>query len=109
LTQCFDLVRERLGPELHSLWFNANCEGSNTILGADFQHDCGPESVVEHFGGAAVHYRRVHSGRNNLGIAQHIIEHVRARIPQGGTSRRILRPVSAPSGCRCWRRQAGFE
>jgi hypothetical protein len=26
------LIRERLGSELHSLWFNAHCERSNTIL-----------------------------------------------------------------------------
>src|ERR1700678_4376562 len=39
---CFDLVRERLGSELHSLWFNANRERSNTILGPDFEHWCGP-------------------------------------------------------------------
>jgi 23S rRNA (uracil1939-C5)-methyltransferase len=83
LTECLDLVRERLGPELHSLWFNANLEGSNTILGPDFQLWCGPESVVEHFGGAAVHYPPGAFGQNNLDIAQHLIEHVRARIPQG--------------------------
>jgi 23S rRNA (uracil1939-C5)-methyltransferase len=83
LSECFDLVRERLGPELHSLWFNANLEGSNTILGPDFQLWCGPESVVEHFGGAAVHYPPGAFGQNNLDIAQHLIEHVRARIPQG--------------------------
>jgi 23S rRNA (uracil1939-C5)-methyltransferase len=83
LSECFDLVRERLGPELHSLWFNANVEGSNTILGPDFQHECGPESVVEHFGGAAVHYPPGAFGQNNLDIAQHIVEHVRSRIPPG--------------------------
>src|ERR1700716_875734 len=49
LAECFDLVRELLGSELHSLWFNANRERSNTILGAEFQHWCGPASVVERF------------------------------------------------------------
>lgn len=83
LAECFDMIRERLGPELHSLWFNSNREGSNTILGPDFEHGCGPESVVEHFGGAAVHYPPGAFGQNNLDIAQHVIEHVRTRIPQG--------------------------
>ena len=83
LAACFDLIRERLGSELHSLWFNANREGSNTILGPDFQHWCGPASVVERFGGAAVHYPPGAFGQNNLDIAQGIIEHVRAQIPQG--------------------------
>ena len=60
-----------------------NCERSNTILGPDFQHWCGPASVVERFGGAAVHYPPGAFGQNNLEIAQHIIEHVRAQIPDG--------------------------
>jgi 23S rRNA (uracil1939-C5)-methyltransferase len=80
---CFDLIRERLGSDLHSLWFNANVERSNTILGPDFRNWCGPAAVVERFGGAAVHYPPGAFGQNNLGIAQSIIEHVRAQIPQG--------------------------
>ena len=80
---CFDLIRERLGPELHSLWFNSNREHSNVILGPDFHPWCGPGSVVEHFGGAAVHYPPGAFGQNNLDIAQAIIEHVRAQIPEG--------------------------
>src|ERR1700675_1362668 len=83
LAACFELIRERLGSELHSLWFNANRERSNTILGPDFQNWCGPASVVERFGGAAVHYPPGAFGQNNLEIAQGIIEHVRAQIPEG--------------------------
>ena len=80
---CLDLIRERLGSELHSLWFNANCLPTNTILGSDFQHWCGPASVVERFGGAAVHYPPGAFGQNNLEIAQRIVEHVRAEVPDG--------------------------
>jgi tRNA/tmRNA/rRNA uracil-C5-methylase (TrmA/RlmC/RlmD family) len=83
LAACLALIRERLGPELHSLWFNSNRERSNTILGPDFQHWCGPASVVERFGGAAVHYPPGAFGQNNLEIAQSIIEHVRGQIPDG--------------------------
>jgi 23S rRNA (uracil1939-C5)-methyltransferase len=81
LAQCLDLIRERLGKDLHSLWFNANLGRSNTILGADFQNWCGPASVVERFGGAAVHYPPGAFGQSNLGMAQLIVEHVRAQIP----------------------------
>jgi 23S rRNA (uracil1939-C5)-methyltransferase len=83
MAECFDLIRERLGSELHSLWFNANSESSNTILGPGFQNWYGPASVVEHFGGAAVHYPPGAFGQSNLDIAQDIIEHVRAQIPEG--------------------------
>jgi 23S rRNA (uracil1939-C5)-methyltransferase len=83
LVECANLVRERLGTDLHSLWFNANLERTNTILGPDFSNWCGPESVVERFGGAAVHYPPGAFGQNNLEIAQLIIEHVREQIPAG--------------------------
>jgi tRNA/tmRNA/rRNA uracil-C5-methylase (TrmA/RlmC/RlmD family) len=39
--------------------------------------------VVERFGGAAVHYPPGAFGQNNLDIAERIIAHVRAQIPQG--------------------------
>jgi tRNA/tmRNA/rRNA uracil-C5-methylase (TrmA/RlmC/RlmD family) len=83
LRASLDLIRERLGSDLHSLWFNANLERSNTILGPEFHPWYGPPAVVERFGGAAVHYPPGAFGQNNLGIAQRIIEHVRAQIPQG--------------------------
>lgn len=81
LAACLDLIRERLGSELHSLWFNANREPSNTIFGPDFHRWCGPASVIERFGGAAVHYPPGAFGQNNLEIAQSIINHLRGHIP----------------------------
>jgi 23S rRNA (uracil1939-C5)-methyltransferase len=83
LAVCASLIRERLGLDLHSLWFNANLEHTNTILSSDFSNWCGPESVVERFGGAAVHYPPGAFGQNNVEIAQLIIEHVRDQIPAG--------------------------
>ncbi len=83
LAECLGMIRERLGPDLHSLWFNANLERSNTILGPDFQNLSGPESAVERFGGAAVHYPPGAFGQNNLDLAERVVEHVRAQIPPG--------------------------
>ena len=83
LAECASLIGERLGKDLHSLWFNANLERSNTILGSDFHSWCGPDSVVERFGGAAVHYPPGAFGQSNLEIAELIIEHVREHIPAG--------------------------
>jgi tRNA/tmRNA/rRNA uracil-C5-methylase (TrmA/RlmC/RlmD family) len=80
---CLDLIRDRLGTELHSLWFNSNCGHNNTILGAHFELWCGPVSVTENFGGAAVHYPPGAFGQNNLEIAEQMIEHLRGEIPQG--------------------------
>jgi 23S rRNA (uracil1939-C5)-methyltransferase len=83
LATCLDLIRERLGDDLHSLWFNPHYERSNSILGPEFQNWCGPGSVVERFGGAAVHYPPGAFGQNNLDIAERIVEHVREQVPDG--------------------------
>lgn len=81
LVPCLDLIRERLGDDLHSLWFNAQCERTNAILGPEFRKWCGPDSVIERFGGAAVHYPPGAFGQSNLGVAESIIQHVRALVP----------------------------
>jgi len=83
LATCLDLIRERLGNELHSLWLNSHCERSNTILGPEILNWCGPASVIERFGGAAVHFPPGAFGQNNLDIAERIIEHVRACVMEG--------------------------
>lgn len=83
LASCLERIRERLGDELHSLWFNGQCERSNTILGPAYRRWCGPEAVTEHFGGAAVHYPPGAFGQSNLDMAERIVERVRALVPPG--------------------------
>jgi len=83
LAVALDLIRERLGRDLHSLWFNSNCSRSNVILGADFHCWQGPESVTERFGGARIHYPPGAFGQSNLEIAARIIEHLREHVPSG--------------------------
>jgi tRNA/tmRNA/rRNA uracil-C5-methylase (TrmA/RlmC/RlmD family) len=80
---CCDLIVERLGASLHSLWLNFNRESGNVILGDRFERRAGPASVVERFSGHAVHYPPGAFGQNNLDVAERLIEHVRARIPVG--------------------------
>jgi 23S rRNA (uracil1939-C5)-methyltransferase len=84
---CLDAIQERLGAELHSLWWNGNTERTNTILGPKFERWSGPESVIEHFGGAAVHYPPGAFGQNNLHIAERIIRHVRNELAEAGGAR----------------------
>jgi 23S rRNA (uracil1939-C5)-methyltransferase len=95
LAGCLELIREELGNELHSLWFNAHCDRSNAILGAHFERWCGPDAVVEHFGGAAVHYPPGAFGQSNLEVAQRIIEHLRAEIPEGSSAAEFYAGVGA--------------
>jgi tRNA/tmRNA/rRNA uracil-C5-methylase (TrmA/RlmC/RlmD family) len=95
LARSLDLIRDRLGDELHSLWFNSQTERTNTILGPDFHHWCGPGSVVERFGGEAVHYPPGAFGQSNLEIAERIIEHVRSRVPTGARVTEFFAGVGA--------------
>ncbi len=81
LEPCLDLIRERLGARLHSLWLNFNSQANNVILGPEFARIWGPDSVVEEFGGAAVHYPPGAFGQSNLEVAQLIVAHIRERIP----------------------------
>jgi 23S rRNA (uracil1939-C5)-methyltransferase len=83
LTRCLDLIRERLGPRLHSVWVNFNTQANNTILGPQFHHYCGPASVVESFGGAAVHYPPGAFGQSNLEVAQQMVAQIREWIVPG--------------------------
>jgi 23S rRNA (uracil1939-C5)-methyltransferase len=81
LAQALALIRERLGREMHSIWFNAQCERSNAILGPTFERIAGAESVVECFGGADVHYPPGAFGQSNLEIAGQIIAELRRQVP----------------------------
>ena len=93
--QCLDLIRDRLGTELHSLWFNSNCGTSNTILGSTFELWTGAASVVERFGGPAIHYPPGAFGQSNLEIAERIIDHLRGEIPAGASVTEFYAGVGA--------------
>jgi tRNA/tmRNA/rRNA uracil-C5-methylase (TrmA/RlmC/RlmD family) len=83
LAKAVALIHERLGERLHSLWFNANTGRSNVILGRDFQRQLGPESVVERFGGAGIHYPPGAFGQASLGVAELMIGRLRELVPPG--------------------------
>ncbi|HTY94722.1 MAG TPA: hypothetical protein VMC02_12590 [Steroidobacteraceae bacterium] len=95
LEACLELIRERLGARLHSLWLNFNSRPDNVILGPVFHHYCGPQSVVEDFGAAAVHYPPGAFGQSNLEVAQQIVEHVRERVSPGASVTEFYAGVGA--------------
>ena len=84
LAACLNLIRDQLGTDLHSLWFNSNSERSNAILGPSFENWFGPPAVVERFaGGAPVYYPPGAFGQSNLDVFERIVEHLRGEIPLG--------------------------
>jgi tRNA/tmRNA/rRNA uracil-C5-methylase (TrmA/RlmC/RlmD family) len=90
-----DRLRERCGAGLHSLWLNRNTGTGNTILGEEFHWWHGPQSVVERFGGAGVHYPPGAFGQSNLDVAQALIAQVRQEIPPGSRVMELYAGVGA--------------
>jgi len=72
---------ERLGPELHSLWWNGNPERTNTIVGPHLERVSGAEAVVEQLGGARVFYPPAAFGQNNLDLFDRLLTQIHAGVP----------------------------
>ena len=83
LASCLDRIRDRFEPRLHSLWFNSNTSTGNAILGPRFERWCGPEAVVESFGGADVFYPPDAFGQSHLELADALVAFVREQVPVG--------------------------
>lgn len=83
LARVFERLRQRLGSRLHSLWFNEQRGRGNAILGPRFMPVCGPGSVVERFGGAAIHYPPGAFGQANLDLAERLVADLRGQVPPG--------------------------
>ena len=95
LVRVLTLIGERLGKEMHSLWFNSQCERGNAILGPTFEHIAGAESVVERFSGAEVHYPPGAFGQSNLEVAEQIIAELRRQVPSGARVTELYAGVGA--------------
>lgn len=78
-------LTEGLGPDLHSLFFNANLRRSNTILGKAWVKIRGPEFVQEHVGGASVYYAPGAFGQSHLDLADAIVNEVHGWVPPGAS------------------------
>jgi 23S rRNA (uracil1939-C5)-methyltransferase len=83
LLPCVGLIRERLGEQLQSIWFNSNRTQSNNILGPEFENLHGPQSIIENFGGSDVYFPPGAFGQSNLELAERIIAELRLEVPLG--------------------------
>lgn len=78
-----DELARRLGPRLHSLFWNGNPERTNTILGSHWRKISGPDVVEESVGGARVFYPPGAFGQSHLDLADEIVATVAAWIDPG--------------------------
>jgi len=87
-------LRERVGEDLHSLWWNGNTTRHNVILGADWAHLSGPATVREHIAGVDVFYGPGAFGQANLLLADRLVE----RVTDGLAGARSVVDAYAGSG-----------
>ncbi len=71
---------QRLGPSLHSLWFNGQTEQANHILGPHWERVQGPAAVEEAIGGARVFFPPGAFGQANLDLADEIVEQIHSWV-----------------------------
>lgn len=76
-------LTQRLGPALHSLWWNGNAARTNVILGDVFEHVLGPRYLSEELGGARVFFPPGAFGQNNLDLFAEMIAQVHRAVAPG--------------------------
>jgi tRNA/tmRNA/rRNA uracil-C5-methylase (TrmA/RlmC/RlmD family) len=74
-------LSSRLGPRLHSLFWNGNPARTNAILGPHSARVTGPEAVEEAMGGARVFYPPGAFGQSNLPLSSRLVDAVHALVP----------------------------
>ncbi|MCL4684833.1 hypothetical protein KJ059_08785 [Myxococcota bacterium] len=84
-------LAERLGPALHSLWWNGQPQRTNALLGPHWhrwQPQAGAEAagaVRESIGGVDVFFPPGAFGQSHLDLADRIVEQIHAWVPDGST------------------------
>jgi tRNA/tmRNA/rRNA uracil-C5-methylase (TrmA/RlmC/RlmD family) len=82
-THFVELLKERLGDHLHSLWWNSNAERGNAILGAHWTRVSGPEAVIESIAGTQVFFPPGAFGQSHLALSEEIARSIRNAVPEG--------------------------
>ncbi len=76
-----EMLKQRLGPRLHSLWWNGNPVRTNVIFGAHWQCLGGEEALRETIGAVPVYFPPGAFGQSNLDLADRIVADVHALVP----------------------------
>lgn len=74
-------LASRLGPRLHSAFWNGQPERSNSVLGAAWHHVSGPAALEESFAGTRLFYPPDAFGQSHLDLAEQIAARVSEHVP----------------------------
>lgn len=80
-TEVAEALSRGLDDALHGLFINLNPQRTNTIMGPHTLRVLGREAVVEHLGGADVHFPPLAFGQANLSLFRRAVEDLHARVP----------------------------
>jgi 23S rRNA (uracil1939-C5)-methyltransferase len=78
-----ELLARRLGDRLQGLFFNAQPERSNTILGPETFHLHGEKATRESIAGTEVFFPPAAFGQNHLPLFERAVERIVELVPQG--------------------------
>jgi 23S rRNA (uracil1939-C5)-methyltransferase len=78
-------VERRLGDRLQGLFFNAQPERSNSILGPDMIHLSGAAASVESIRGVDVHFPPGAFGQNHLPLFEVAVDRIAELVPKDST------------------------
>lgn len=79
----FEDLLARLGPRLHSLFWNGQPEAGNAVLGPYWQHRRGPAAVCDWFRQTRLFYPPGAFGQSHLELSETLAEHVAEAVPPG--------------------------
>ena len=77
------VFESELGDRLQGLFFNAQPERSNAILGPNMTHISGKATVTESLGGVEVHFPPGAFGQNHLPLYQQAVDRIATLVPDG--------------------------
>ncbi len=77
-----EAVERRLGDRLQGLFFNAQPERSNAILGPEMTHLAGEAATVESISGVDVFFPPAAFGQNHLPLFERAVDRIRELVPQ---------------------------
>ena len=92
-------LKDLLGTELHSLWWNGQAGRTNTILGPKWEHLAGEACVRETIAGVEVHFPPGAFGQANLDLADRLVERVADWAMASGTDGEAPEIADLYAGC----------
>ena len=95
LAPLIGVLQRELGDWLHGLFFSAQTERSNAILGPSCEHIAGAHAVEEHIAGAHVFFPPDAFGQSHLALYDDVVARISRLVPDGADVLELYAGVGA--------------